>query len=141
MIFDPDTTTILLVDDDAFIRFSHVDMLEDFVHTIIEASDGEQALQMLEAHPEIDLIISDCQMKKVHGDELFCQLRQNGDMRPFLMISGESGERREQVEHIMREFGNAAFVSKPVGLRQVLESVEALTLNARPMDEPIHGLG
>jgi signal transduction histidine kinase len=61
---------VLLVDDDALIAMSSVDMLVDLGHTVTEANSGKAALALLEAGNEFDLMITDYSMPGMNGAEL-----------------------------------------------------------------------
>ena len=126
MELNKNTTTALVVDDEFLLRFSYVDMLEDLVEGVIEADDGLPALEILRSNPNIDFVISDCNMKQMNGDELLSAMRQSGDMRPFVMISGESGDSRKAAEDIIAQAGNAVFLSKPTTLMEILSELSAM---------------
>jgi PAS domain S-box-containing protein len=66
----PEKATILLVDDDALIAMSTVDMLEDLGHAVLEANSGAEALALLESGSEIDLMITDYSMPGMTGGQL-----------------------------------------------------------------------
>ncbi|PYE23622.1 PAS domain S-box-containing protein [Rhizobium sp. PP-CC-3A-592] len=74
---------ILMVDDDALIAMSTVDMLEDLGHSVVEANSGRQALGVLESGDAFDLMITDFSMPGMNGAEL---ARQALAMRPDLKI-------------------------------------------------------
>ena len=50
--------TILVVDDDPLIAMSTVDMLEDLGHTVLRANLGKRALEILDAEPKIDILMT-----------------------------------------------------------------------------------
>lgn len=61
--------TVLIAEDEKFIRLGLKTMLQRSdipVEEIYEARDGEEALQILQAHP-VDLLITDIQMPKMDG--------------------------------------------------------------------------
>ncbi|KQV31998.1 hypothetical protein ASC96_31130 [Rhizobium sp. Root1204] len=80
--------TILLVDDDALIAMSSVDMLEDLGHRVLEASSGQQALEVIKSEPNIDLVITDFSMPGMNGAQLAKAAR---DLRPTLPILVATG--------------------------------------------------
>ena len=134
--------TALVVDDEFLLRFSYVDMLEDLVEGVMEADDGLPALEILRSNPNIDFVISDCNMKQMDGDELLSAMRQAGDMRPFVMISGESGDSRKAAEDIIAQAGNAVFLSKPTTLAEILKAIESLSpVDAYAPDIPTANMG
>ncbi|MBB3234329.1 PAS domain-containing hybrid sensor histidine kinase/response regulator [Phyllobacterium endophyticum] len=79
---------ILMVDDDALIAMSTVDMLEDLGHEVIEAHSGKDALEILEAGEEVDLLITDYSMPKMTGAELAKAARLLKPGLPVLIATG-----------------------------------------------------
>ncbi len=61
---------ILVVDDDALISMSTVDMLEDLGHKVIEANSGKHALELLKTDGPVDLMMTDYSMPGMNGAEL-----------------------------------------------------------------------
>jgi CheY-like chemotaxis protein len=90
MIHTPEALTILVVDDDALISMSTVDMLEDLGHRVLEASSGAQALKMIEAADRIDLVITDYSMPGMNGAELAESIRRIRSDLPVLVATGYS---------------------------------------------------
>ena len=62
-----DKTTLLLAEDEAMLRVIAVEMLEDAGFEVFEAADGVEALELLKAHPEISLLVSDIKMPRMDG--------------------------------------------------------------------------
>ncbi|WP_081824361.1 ATP-binding response regulator [Paenibacillus sp. UNC451MF] len=81
-------STILLVDDEKEI----IDMLEIYLknegYKLLRASDGEQALQVLQKE-EVDLIVLDIMMPKMDGIEACLKIREQKNM-PIIMLSAKS---------------------------------------------------
>jgi signal transduction histidine kinase/CheY-like chemotaxis protein len=87
----PGTTTslrILMVDDDALIAMSSVDMLEDLGHVVTEANSGAAALAVLKAGNVFDLMITDYSMPGMNGAELGRAVRNLVPDLPILVASG-----------------------------------------------------
>lgn len=80
--------TILLVDDDALIAMSSVDMLEDLGHRVFEANSGQQALEILAENHSVDLMITDFSMPGMNGAELAKAARALRPHLPILVASG-----------------------------------------------------
>ena len=78
---------ILVVDDDALIAMSTVDMLEDLGFSVIEASSGKHALEILAAGP-VDLMMTDFSMPGMNGAELAERVRQIYPAMPILLATG-----------------------------------------------------
>ncbi len=72
-----------MVDDEPLLTMTTADMLTDLGHRPIEAESGARALEMLKAHGDIDLMITDQAMPGMSGIELAKQARQ---LRPNLKI-------------------------------------------------------
>jgi CheY-like chemotaxis protein len=80
--------TILVVDDDALIAMSTVDMLEDLGHEVIEANSGARALDILRNGHAIDLLITDYSMPKMTGAQLAKAAREMRPDLPILLATG-----------------------------------------------------
>ncbi len=63
-------TIVLVVEDEALVRLNACDMLLNMGFEVLDAADGVEALEMLEARRDIDLIFSDCRMPRMTGPEL-----------------------------------------------------------------------
>lgn len=80
--------TILVVDDDALIAMSTVDMLEDLGHEVIEANSGDRALEILRDNQSIDLLVTDYSMPRMNGAELAAAAHQIRPQLPVLLATG-----------------------------------------------------
>ena len=74
---------ILVVDDDALITLNTADILKDMGHTALEAYSAREALDLLAAHPDIALVITDYGMPVMNGGELAQAVRA---LRPGLAV-------------------------------------------------------
>ncbi|WP_275788749.1 PAS domain-containing hybrid sensor histidine kinase/response regulator [Pararhizobium gei] len=79
---------ILIVDDDALIAMSTVDMLEDLGHEVIEANSGERALEILAGDDRIDLMITDYSMPGMNGAQLAKAALELKPKLPILVATG-----------------------------------------------------
>jgi PAS domain S-box-containing protein len=84
----PAASTILVVDDDALINMSTVDMVNDLGHTALEAYSGKQALEILSSGKRIDVLITDYAMPGMTGVELAEQARALWPDLPVLLATG-----------------------------------------------------
>ena len=88
-----DGTAILLVEDDALLRSLTRQMLVEHGYTVLEASDGKAALQVLSSHPEpIALTLTDVVMRGMSGPELVLQLLELHPAMKIVYTSGYTGE-------------------------------------------------
>jgi CheY-like chemotaxis protein len=82
------TGTALLVDDEELVRASTADMLSDLGYDVVEASSGEEALQLLDKGLEPDLLVSDHLMPGMTGTELAREVRARRPGTRLLLVSG-----------------------------------------------------
>jgi PAS domain S-box-containing protein len=85
--------TILLAEDDRIMRRLTKKMLEEHGYKVIEADDGQTALDALKAnHTSIDLVLTDVVMKGISGPELVLQLMDSHPEMKVVYMSGYTGE-------------------------------------------------
>jgi signal transduction histidine kinase/CheY-like chemotaxis protein len=84
------TCTVLLVEDDPLVMSGTAAMLEDLDHRVVEASSGEQALQILRENASIDLVVSDHAMPGITGLELAERIRAEWPDMPILLATGHA---------------------------------------------------
>ncbi|MBV9591486.1 MAG: response regulator, partial [Hyphomicrobiales bacterium] len=80
--------TILVVEDDPLIAMSTADMLEDLGHTVVEASSGKKALEILEGGQAVDMMMTDHAMPGMTGVELAKLVRRTHPTMPVLLVTG-----------------------------------------------------
>jgi signal transduction histidine kinase/ActR/RegA family two-component response regulator len=80
--------TILVVDDDALISMSTVDMLEDLGHEVVECNSAAAALEVLRQKNNIDLMITDFAMPRMNGAQLAQAARHVKPDLPILLATG-----------------------------------------------------
>ena len=106
---------VLLVDDDLLVLNSAEAMLEDLGHRVFSANSGEQALHLLEQHPEIEVLITDQAMPRMTGAELATAAQTVRARLPIVLASGyaelpggsDSGLTRLAKPFTQRELSNA----------------------------------
>ncbi len=116
-------TTILVVDDEQRMRTLLKDFLAKKDYTVIEAKDGEEALEIFEEKQEIiNLILLDVMMPKLDGWSVLRQIRQSSRI-PIIMLTAR-GE--EQDELFGFELGVDEYISKPFSPKILVARVEAI---------------
>jgi PAS domain S-box-containing protein len=80
--------TVLVVDDDALIAMSTVDMLEDLGHDVIQANSGDRALEILRDDRSVDLLVTDYSMPRMNGVQLAAAAREIRPELPILLATG-----------------------------------------------------
>lgn len=116
---------IIIVDDVPSARRVVRRMLERIgLNNIREASDGEEALKLLERSPA-QLVISDWDMPKLDGLGLLAQMRERSDFDqiPFIMIT--STVERGEVENALTQ-GVAQYIVKPFSFELLREKVKGV---------------
>ena len=102
--------SILIVDDESRMRKLIKDFLTAKGYSILEAEDGEKALEVFEQNEaKIDLILLDVMMPKLDGWSVLRQIRQTSKV-PIIMLTAR-GE--EQDELFGFELGVDEYISKP----------------------------
>ena len=114
---------ILVVDDESRMRKLIKDFLAVKGFSILEAEDGEKALQVYEENSQkIDLILLDVMMPKLDGWSVLRQIRQTSKV-PIIMLTAR-GE--EQDELFGFELGVDEYISKPFSPKILVARVEAI---------------
>ena len=115
--------TILVVDDEIRMRKLVKDFLKVKEFEIIEAGDGEEALNIYNSKKNnIDLIILDVMMPKLDGWSVLRKIRQESNL-PVIMLTAR-GE--EQDELFGFELGVDEYISKPFSPKILVARVEAI---------------
>ena len=115
--------SILVVDDEYRMRKIIKDFLSVKGYNILEAEDGEKALEIFEKNQEnISLILLDVMMPKLDGWSVLRQIRQTSQL-PIIMLTAR-GE--EQDELFGFELGVDEYISKPFSPKIMVARVEAL---------------
>ena len=115
--------SILVVDDESRMRKLIKDFLTAKGYSILEAEDGEKALEVFEQNEaKIDLILLDVMMPKLDGWSVLRQIRQTSKV-PIIMLTAR-GE--EQDELFGFELGVDEYISKPFSPKILVARVEAI---------------
>jgi CheY-like chemotaxis protein len=82
--------TVLVVEDEPLIALTLVDMLEELGYDAIQAATAGQALELFQARPDVDLVITDLGLPDMPGLELVAKLRQLAPTLPVVIASGQA---------------------------------------------------
>lgn len=116
--------TVLVVEDEAGIRALVQKFLRRHGYEVLEASNGEQALEVIRGHRDsIDLLITDMVMPHMGGRELVDRLRAQGRDLKILYISGYTDDSTVYAAELPP---GSAFLQKPFTLSALLEKVRVL---------------
>lgn len=118
---------ILIVDDELRMRKLIKDFLKASGYSILEAEDGEKALEIFESNKnKINLILLDVMMPKLDGWSVLRQIRQESKV-PIIMLTAR-GE--EQDELFGFELGVDEYITKPFSPKILVARVEAILKRA-----------
>ena len=116
-------TTILCIEDEAYLREEIAGELADTGYDVLQAADGNDGLEMILKH-EPDLVICDITMPRKNGHQLLNEIRaRNGKFsRMSFIFLSSLGE----VEHVIAglKLGADDYLTKPVDLDLLLVTVE-----------------
>jgi signal transduction histidine kinase/FixJ family two-component response regulator len=114
--------TILVVDDKVDNRSVLVSLLSPLGFNLVEAQDGQHALEMIQAESP-DLVISDLSMPRMNGLNMLAQLKQQGSVIPVIISSAKVFEADRAS---CMEVGAADFLPKPIVVDHLLAMLQSL---------------
>lgn len=116
-----DRIAVLVVDDEVLVRLDVADQLRDVGYEVLEASNADQAIEILNITPSIRLLFTDIDMPgSMDGLKLAAAVR---DRWPPVKIIVTSGHRNVDIAEIP---DGSIFVSKPYAYLAVLRSMREL---------------
>lgn len=130
--------TVLVVDDESRMRKLIKDFLIQKGYSVLEAADGEEALQIYaENEKKIEIVLLDVMMPKLDGWSVLRQIRQTSSV-PIVMLTAR-GE--EQDELFGFELGVDEYVSKPFSPKVLVARVEAILKRAKAKENEVNDYG
>lgn len=136
-------TTVLVAEDDVNIRQGLADTLESENYTVIQARDGQQALDLF-SQQGADLILLDVMMPQKSGYDVCRAIRVKNKAVPIIMLTAK-GEEIDKVVGL--ELGADDYITKPFGIHELLARINAVLRRSGPRapgpdngGTPDHGL-
>src|SRR5215212_1763240 len=121
----PDSSTILLVDDEDAVQKLLAYPLERDGFRVVQARDGEEALERFAAE-RIDLVVLDLMLPKLDGLEVCKRLRASSSV-PIIMLTA----RDDELDKVLGlELGADDYITKPFSIREFRSRVRALLRRA-----------
>nr|WP_295283177.1 response regulator transcription factor [uncultured Blautia sp.] len=117
-----ETPKILVVDDESRMRKLVKDFLEKKNFRVLEAGDGEEAMDIFYEEKDIALLILDVMMPKMDGWEVCREIRKNSKV-PIIMLTARGDERDELLGF---DLGVDEYISKPFSPKILVARVEAI---------------
>ena len=128
---------ILVVDDEQRMRKLVKDFLNKQGFVVLEAEDGEQAVDVFFANKDIALIILDVMMPKMDGWEVCREIRQYSQV-PIIMLTAKSDEKDELLGF---ELGVDEYISKPFSPKILVARVEAILRRTNALEDDVMEVG
>ena len=125
-----DNIKVLMVDDESRMRKLVSDFLTRKGYIVIEAGDGEEALDRFYADKDISLVILDVMMPKMNGWDVCWEIRKNSKV-PIIMLTAKSDESSELNGF---ECGADEYIAKPFSPKILTARVDALIRRSYSID-------
>lgn len=122
---------ILVVDDESRMRKLIADFLGKKGYLIIEAADGEEAVDVFFNEKDISLVLLDVMMPKMDGWQVLKEIRQYSET-PVIMLTAKSDERDELLGF---NLGVDEYIAKPFSPKILVARVEAILRRLVQKDE------
>ncbi|MGZ8425392.1 MAG: response regulator, partial [Candidatus Binatia bacterium] len=110
---------VLVVDDDARNIFALSTVLENHDMQVMSATNGRQAIELLQKTPDVSVVLMDIMMPEMDGYETMREIRKRGEFHstPILALTAKAmkGDREKCLEA-----GASDYVAKPVNTEQLL---------------------
>ena len=116
--------TVLLVEDDGWLRYIMAELLADDGYEVVEATTGTQALALVEERAP-DVVVLDLNLPEMSGLEVLHELRANEQTLalPVIVMSGAlDGETRHRLTRLAERADD--MIEKPVDVGRLFERVE-----------------
>ncbi len=134
---DMEKLKILVVDDESRMRKLVRDFLVKQDFEVVEAEDGEDALNKFYAQKDISLIILDVMMPKINGWEVCREIRENSKV-PIIMLTAKGEESDELMGF---DIGADEYISKPFSPKILVARVEAILRRTGKKEEGTLDIG
>ena len=110
---------VLVVDDDARNIFALTSLLENHEMEVVTATNGRQAIELIDETPDLSVVLMDIMMPEMDGYETMREIRKNPSFRtlPILALTAKAmkGDREKCLEA-----GASDYIAKPVNTEQLL---------------------
>lgn len=120
---DRDKFRKLLVIDDSITERQTLSMImQKAGHQVIQAQDGQDALEKLQQGANVDLIVCDLEMPRMNGLEFIGVTRQNPELAkiPVIVLTSRT---RDKYQRIAMELGASDYLTKPYMDQELLDTV------------------
>ncbi|MBD2604152.1 hybrid sensor histidine kinase/response regulator [Scytonema hofmannii FACHB-248] len=125
---------VLVVDDAISLRQTLSLTLQKAGYCVLQAENGVEALEQLQQHPEIQVVISDLEMPRMNGFELLSNIRKDPKLlkKPVLVLTSRSAEKHRQLAQAL---GANAYLTKPYLEKDFLSTIEAINRDSNSLPQ------
>jgi CheY-like chemotaxis protein len=111
--------TVLLVEDEALIRISTADFLQDSGMNVLEAGSGQEAISN-SSGKQVDVLVTDVHLPEMSGLQLALKLRETLPDLPVIFATGDRNVPGSE------GLGNTALITKPYDYEQLAIRIRAM---------------
>ena len=126
-----DLLKVLIADDESRMRKLVKDFLTKNNYLVLEAEDGEKAIEVFFSEKDIALVILDVMMPKLDGWQVCREIRSESKV-PIIMLTAKSDERDELLGF---ELGVDEYITKPFSPKILVARVEAILRRSNAFSE------
>ncbi len=119
----PANLTLLIAEDDKVSRLLLQKSLTGANITILSAGNGREAVDLVEFHPEIDLVLMDINMPVMNGYDATREIKR---LRPGLPVIAQTAFTSQEDREAARVAGCDGFITKPIKKKKLLEQMQEL---------------
>ncbi len=114
--------TLMVIDDSITERQTLSMIMEKAGHQVIQAQDGQEALELLQQGAQVDLMICDLEMPRMNGLEFMGATRENPEWAniPVIVLTSRT---RDKYQRIAMELGAADYITKPYLDQDLLSTI------------------
>ena len=121
---------LLVIDDDEKVVGYYRELLTPYGFEVLVALDGEQAIPLVELHPDIQLVILDLSMPKMDGRQWLRWFRAKRKESPVIIVSGFKLEPADEELH------PSVVLQKPIDVAELLDMVGLFCGLGTPISAP-----
>ena len=111
---------VIVADDSQSIQFYYLSLFKDYKVTLLQAYNGQEALDLLREHNDTDLILLDMRMPDMDGPTTFKELRKfNTEVK---VVAQSAFALEEQIEKF-KDIGFDDYLTKPIEEERILELI------------------
>lgn len=111
--------TILIIDDETDLLEMYRDYFEMDDFAVFTAAAASKGLEVLESHPEIQVVISDAHMGGMSGLELLAVLNKKSTKPLFYLATGDL----DQTDDKIKTLGGTGLLTKPFDMAEVIKRI------------------